>query len=183
MTVSEQYAAALAQRHEWRGITQTHLDHLHALHTDRHDRHARKENETTMTTRRAIALAATALAAGLALTACSDDATVVDHNNRKAADNFEIERRVVFFNGITDSYLLEIEGLCSITDEGHQLEVLCKVGDDEYKKHFLGLSDNVSYFIEQMEPSQDDAYRYRVTFKPEVILPDIDLRTSGGDDQ
>lgn len=118
----------------------------------------------------------------LALTACSDDATVVDHNNRKAADNFEIERRVVFLNGITDTYLLEIEGLCSITDEGHQLEVLCKVGDDEYKKHFLGLSDNVTYFIEQLEPSEDDAYRYRVTFKPEVIIPDIDLRTSNEED-
>lgn len=118
----------------------------------------------------------------LTLTACSDDATVVDHNNRKAADNFEIERRVVFLNGITDTYLLEIEGLCSITDEGHQLEVLCKVGDDEYKKHFLGLSDNVTYFIEQLEPSEDDAYRYRVTFKPEVIIPDIDLRTSNEED-
>lgn len=114
----------------------------------------------------------------LALTACADDATVVDHNNRKAADNFEIERRVIFLNGITDTYLLEIEGRCSITDEGHQLEVLCKIGDDEYKKHFLGLSDNVTYFIEQLEPSDDDEYRYRVTFKPEAIIPDIDLRTS-----
>lgn len=114
----------------------------------------------------------------LALTACADDAHVASRNNAKAADNFEIERRVVFLNGITDQYLLTIEGLCSITDDGNQLEVMCKVGDDEYKKHFLGLSDNVTYFIEQLEPSNDDAYRYRVTFKPEVIIPDIDLRTS-----
>ena len=118
----------------------------------------------------------------LALTACADDADVASRNNAKAADNFEIERRVVFLNGITDEYLLTIEGLCSITDDGNQLEVMCKVGDDEYKKHFLGLSDNVTYFIEQLEPSNDDAYRYRVTFKPEVIIPDIDLRTSNEED-
>src|SRR5690606_35325766 len=118
----------------------------------------------------------------LALTACAEDADVASRNNAKAADNFEIVRRVVFLNGITDEYLLTIEGLCSITDDGNQLEVMCKVGDDEYKKHFLGLSDNVTYFIEQLEPSNDDAYRYRVTFKPEVIIPDIDLRTSNGED-
>lgn len=112
------------------------------------------------------------------LTACADDARVASQNLSKSADNFEIERRVVFFNGITDKYLLSIEGLCSITDQGNQLEVTCKVGDEEYKKHFLGLSDNVSYFIEQLESSEVDAYRYRVTFKPEVIIPDIDLRTS-----
>lgn len=113
------------------------------------------------------------------LTACDiDDAQVASQNLSKSADNFEIERRVVFFNGITDKYLLSIEGLCSITDQGNQLEVTCKVGEDEYKKHFLGLSDNVSYFIEQLEASEADAYRYRVTFKPEVIIPDIDLRTS-----
>ena len=74
---------------------------------------------------------------------------------------------------------MEIEGRCSIVDEGTQLEVTCKVSDDEYKKHFLGLSDNVSYFVEQMESVEADPYHYRVTFKPEVIVPDIDLRTSG----
>ena len=113
-----------------------------------------------------------AVGGALTVSACADDATVV-------SDNFEVDRRVVFFNGITDTYLLEIEGRCSIVDEGTQLEVTCKVSDDEYKKHFLGLSDNVSYFVEQMESVEADPYHYRVTFKPEVIVPDIDLRTSG----
>ena len=123
-------------------------------------------------------LGAVALALGVA--GCADDADVASHNNAKASDNFEIERRVVFFNGITDEYLLTVEGRCSITadESDQQLEVICKVSDDEYKKHFLGLSDNVSYFVEQLEPSDDDAYRYRVTFKPETIVPDIDVRTS-----
>jgi hypothetical protein len=124
------------------------------------------------------ALAALALTTGV-LTGCTDDADVASDNLSKAADNFEVERRVVFFNGITDTYLLSIEGRCAITDEGKQLEVTCKLGKDKFEKHFLGLSDNVSYFVEQMEPVDADEYHYRVTFKPEQIVPDINLRTSG----
>jgi len=107
-----------------------------------------------------------------------DDAMVASHNNAKASDNFEVERRIVFFNGITDNYLLEIQGKCSITADtlDKQLEVICKTGDKEYKKHFLGLSDNVAYFVEQLEPNTASAYHYRVVFKPQSIIPDIDLR-------
>ena len=125
-------------------------------------------------------LAATFLIGGL--TACTaEDADVVSENLSTAADNFEIIRRVVFFNGITDTYLLNIEGRCSIADEGSQLEVTCKVGDGKYKKHFLGLSDNVSYFVEQVQETKASAYHYRVTFKPQTILPDIDFRGSTSD--
>lgn len=130
--------------------------------------------------RKAIAAAILVPAAALALTGCNDDATVVSQNLSKAADNFEVSRRVVFFNGITDTYLLTIEGRCSITDQTTQLEVTCKVGDnDKYKKHFLGLSDNVSYFVEQMESITADPYHYRVIFKPESIIPDLEMNTSG----
>lgn len=115
-------------------------------------------------------------AAALALTlgACSTDADVASKNLSKAADQFEIQRRIVFLNGITDTYMLTIEGLCSIKDEGFQLEVTCKVGDDEFKKHFLGLSDNVSYFVEQMESADVSTSRYRVVFKPSTLVPDVD---------
>lgn len=121
------------------------------------------------------------IAALFTFTACEDDADIVGQNMTKAADNFEIERRIVMFNGITDEYLLEVVGLCSIKDDGGQLEVLCKTGDGEYKKHFLGLSDNVSYFVEQGEPVKASAYHYRVTFKPQSILPDFDARVDTTD--
>ncbi|MFD6394053.1 beta-sandwich lipoprotein [Nocardia sp. NPDC055029] len=119
--------------------------------------------------------AAVALSAGvIAVTGCSSDADVVSKNLSKESDQFKIDRRVVFFNGITDKYLLSIEGKCSIKDENNQLEVTCKTGDDEYKKHFLGLSDNVSYFVEQLESAEVSRYHYKVIFKPETILPDVD---------
>lgn len=114
----------------------------------------------------------------LTLGGCSRDAQVASHNLSVAADNFEITRRVIFYNGITGEYMLSLEGRCSIKDERIQLEVTCKTGPTEYKKHFLGLSDNVTYFAEQLDGEDASVYRYRVTFKPETILPDIDLRTS-----
>jgi hypothetical protein len=116
--------------------------------------------------------------AALTITGCSD-ADIASSNLSKAADNFEIERRVVFFNGITDKYLLTIEGKCSLgnNDTAKKLSVTCKVGKNEYKKHFLGLSDNVSYFVEQTESENVSAYHYRITFKPSAIVPDIDYRS------
>lgn len=110
-----------------------------------------------------------------ALVGCSD-AEVVSSNLSKDADNFKINRRVVFFNGITDTYLLSIEGRCSILDEGNQLEVTCKTGKDKYKKHFLGLSDNVSYFVEQVSGANVSKDHYKVVFKPSTIIPDPELR-------
>jgi hypothetical protein len=112
--------------------------------------------------------------------ACTDSkADVASHNLSKAAEQFEIERRIVFFNGITDKYLLTVEGRCSVESRdsalGGSLEVTCKVGPDQYKKHFLGLSDNVSYFVEQTEVANVSEYHYRVIFRPEVIVPDIEV--------
>ena len=114
------------------------------------------------------------------LTACSTDADVASSNLSQDADN--LKRRIVFFNGITNTYLLSIEGFCSIKDENKQLEVTCKTDPGTYKKHFLGLSDNVSYFVEQMESAKVDSYYYKVVFKPETIAPDIETKTSGSND-
>lgn len=116
----------------------------------------------------------------LMLIGCSD-AQVASKNLSTAADNFEVNRRVVFYNGITGEYMLEVEGRCSINADAldGQLELTCKVGPDQYKKHFLGLSDNVTYVVEQLEPVSVDEYHYRVIFKPETIVPSIDLETSG----
>jgi predicted small secreted protein len=121
-----------------------------------------------------------AVAAALSLAACNA-ADMASRNISYESDNFKVMRRIVFVNGITDKYLLSIEGLCSITKdrEDNQLEVTCKTGDSEYKKHYLGISDNVTYFVEQMDGSNVDTFHYKVAFRPEELLPDIDLQTSG----
>jgi hypothetical protein len=96
----------------------------------------------------------------------------------KAADQFEIARRVVFYNGITGDYMLTVEGLCSLGnhDKSRELSLTCKTGPGVYKKHFLGLSDNVTYFVEQLEAKGVSAYHYRVIFKPVSIIPDIEIK-------
>jgi len=106
------------------------------------------------------------------------DADVASKNLSKAAEQFEVPRRIVFFNGITDKYLLEIRGFCSIeagpdTGVSGSLEVICKT-DDGFKKNYLGLSDNVSYFVEQGKPTKVSTTRYRVIFKPETVVPNFD---------
>jgi hypothetical protein len=113
------------------------------------------------------------------LSSCVPEADVASQNTSKAADQFEIMRRIVFYNGITGDYILTIEGLCSLGnyDPAGELSVICKTGANEYKKHFLGLSDNVTYFAEQLEPAPVNVYHYRVIFRPSIILPDIDLET------
>lgn len=120
------------------------------------------------------------VAVALSLAACNA-ADTASRNISYESDNFKVMRRIVFVNGITDKYLLSIEGLCSITKdrEDNQLEVTCKTGDSEYKKHYLGISDNVTYFVEQMDGSDVDTFHYKVAFRPETLLPDIDLQTSG----
>lgn len=122
-------------------------------------------------------IAAAALAL-VAVVGCSSpsEADVASENLSTAADQFEVSRRVIFFNGITDEYLLSIEGFCSIEADSadSQLEVTCKT-DGGYKKHFLGLSDNVSYFVEQLEVEAVSGDRYRVVFRPSTIIPDIDI--------
>lgn len=109
---------------------------------------------------------------------CVNDADVVSKNISTSADKFEVLRRVVFYNGITGDYMLTIEGYCSLGnfDAERELTVTCKLGPERYKKHFLGLSDNVTYFVEQIEDSNASASHYKVIFKPSVIVPDIEIR-------
>lgn len=114
------------------------------------------------------------MAMSLLATSC-EDSVVASQNISKAAHQFEIFRRVVFINGITDEYILQIEGYCSVVNEGDQLSVIVKTDTGEFLKHYLGLSDNVTYLSEQLESAKVSTQRYRVIFKPSVIIPNIDL--------
>lgn len=117
-------------------------------------------------------------AAAIGLAACEKDADIASRNLSNAADMFEINRRIVFYNGITGNYILVVEGLCSLGnfDKARELSVTCKTGPREYKKHFLGLSDNVTFFAEQIDSANVSPYHYRVIFKPASIIPDIEFK-------
>lgn len=123
------------------------------------------------------ALIAVALAA-LTVAGCSSNADVVSENISKAADNFEVARRIVFIDTMTNEYLLVIEGRCNIAvdgDGGGQLEVTCRTPEGD-KKHFLGLNHTATYFVEQVNPITVSQDHYKVYFKPSVIIPDVDAK-------
>lgn len=118
------------------------------------------------------------LSLGLLLTGCSREAQVASSNLSHAADNFQLDRRIVFYNGITGDYVLTIEGKCSFDAVSERkVDVTCKVGDKEFKKHSLGISDNVTYFSEQLTSKGVSTYQYKVDFRPTTIIPDIEIKT------
>ena len=111
--------------------------------------------------------------------ACHEsDADVAAKNISKAAEQFEVYRHIVGINGITDKYLWEVEGYCSVETAqsglAGALEVTCKVADGKFKKLFFGLSDNVTYTVMQVTPIHVSTNHYRVIFKPETLIPDFD---------
>lgn len=113
----------------------------------------------------------------MAVVGCSRDAQVASRNLSYAADNFQLDRRIVFYNGITGEYILTIEGKCSFEPVGdRKVDVTCKTGAEQFKKHSLGISDNVTYFSEQLNSKGVSTYQYKVNFRPSVVIPDIDLK-------
>ena len=130
--------------------------------------------------RKTILLVMCILMAIVVISGCDTDATIASRNLSQAADQFEIQRRVVFYNGITDGYILSVEGACSVEFYPNKFTVTCKTGPNEYKKHYLGRADNVFPFVEQLDAAKVSAYHYRVIFKPQSIVPNIDLETSIG---
>lgn len=130
-----------------------------------------------MHTKRIAALVAVAALTLGGLTACKKDADVVNKNLATDADNFKVLRRIVFINGITDKYLLEIEGFCSVdTSDPNRWAVTCKVGPNAYKKDLLGKADNVTMLTTQLDASNVSASHYTVILKPETIIPEPEVR-------
>ena len=116
-------------------------------------------------------------ASGFALTGCTSAADTANKNLSKSAENFEVQRRIIGINGITDEVLFTVEGFCSIENDGAKLDVICKVDSDSVERTTLGLSDNVTYVSTQLAAEDIDFYRPRIIFRPETIVPNVDLAT------
>lgn len=119
----------------------------------------------------------------LGLSACTSDADKASENLSKAAEQFEVQRSIIGINGITDEVLFEVEGRCSLetgASMADTLDVICKHGEDDYRKHYVGLSDNVTFVATQIDGIDVSEYRTRIILKPENLVPNLDL-VSGED--
>ncbi len=72
---------------------------------------------------------------------------------------------------------MQIEGFMALNiDADGDLVVTVKTNEGKYLKHYLGLSDNVTYFSESLDPLQVSDKNYKVIFKPSIILPTIEVQ-------
>lgn len=129
----------------------------------------------------AMPLGAFALAA--TLQGCNNAAHVASKNIKNAAENFEIQRDVIFYNTITGQFFATLKGRCNIEIDSQKdkLDVTCKHGPEDFRNHYLGRAAGVTYFVLQTEPANVSEYRTRLTFNPQGFLPDIDFRGDVGE--
>ena len=108
----------------------------------------------------------------LCLVGCSQ-AYKVEHNITKEADNFNILRQVTVINCLQGDTLFQMKGKMSITADmaDNQLEILVENADGTYSKHFVGLSDNVTYTIEDLDSNYVDKYQFVINYNPKMWIP------------
>lgn len=116
----------------------------------------------------------------LTLTGCFESAAdKANRNLSKAAENFEVPRRITAINGITDKVLFTVEGFCSYEHaDGGDFEAICKQPDGSIERTTLHLSDNVTFVSTQIGGVKVSLFRSRIIFRPESVIPNFDLSTA-----
>lgn len=115
------------------------------------------------------------LAMAVTLAACSTEADRVSYNLSQQADNFNDVRQITVINCLQGDVLFQMTGKMSITADpaDNQLEILVEDENGEYKKHFIGLSDNVTYVVEDVTSGDVNQYKYTLNFNPKMWLPEV----------
>lgn len=106
-------------------------------------------------------------------TGCEREADKVSYNLSLEADNFNVVRQLTVINCIANDVLFQMEGKMSITADraDNQLEVIVEDENGTYQKHFIGLSDNVTYTVEQKNYKKVDKYKYVLNYNPKMWIP------------
>lgn len=101
----------------------------------------------------------------------------VSYNLSKEADNFNIVRQLTVINCIEGDVLFQMTGKMSIYADttDNQLEITVE-DDGTYVKHFVGLSDNVTYIVEDLNLGDNEVnkYKYILNFNPKMWLPEVE---------
>lgn len=106
------------------------------------------------------------------------EADMVSYNLSLEADNFNNVRQITVINCLQGDVLFQMTGKMSITADTSedQLEIIAEDENGEYKKHFIGLSDNVTYVVEDITSKDVDKYNYTLNFNPNMWIPlDIEI--------
>ena len=110
----------------------------------------------------------------ICMPSCQKQADKVSYNLSKQADNFNIVRQVTVINCLQGDVLFQMTGRMSIKSDNadNQLEIIVE-DDGTYTKHFIGLSDNVTYVVEDLNLGANavSKYRYTINYNPKMWLP------------
>lgn len=108
-----------------------------------------------------------------AVAGCESQASMVSYNLSQEADNFNNVRQVTVINCLQGDVLFQMTGKISITADtaDNQLEIIVEDENGQYKKHFIGLSDNVTYVVEDITSGDVSNYKYTLNFNPKMWLP------------
>ena len=125
-----------------------------------------------MKIRKMITAFAAALVLSITFAGCNQ-AERVSYNLSKEADNFNDIRQVTVINCIEGDILFQMTGKMSITADtsDNQLEIIVEDENGEYKKHFIGLSNNVTYVVEAITSEDVSNYKYTLNFNPDMWIP------------
>lgn len=125
-----------------------------------------------------IALVLALMGCLLLLTGCESEAEKVSYNLSQQADNFNVIRQLTVINCIEGDVLFQMTGKMSITadTEDNQLEVIVEDEDGSYKKHYIGLSDNVTYVLEDLGENTVSKYKYTLNYNPKMWIP-VEVQT------
>lgn len=113
------------------------------------------------------------------LVGCSErEADQVSYNLSLEADNFNVVRQLTVINCIEGDVLFQMTGKMSITADtaDNQLEIVVEDENEKYQKHFIGLSDNVTYVVEDLRASDVNKYKYTLNYNPKMWIP-IEIKT------
>lgn len=121
------------------------------------------------------AIAAAVMVVGLA--GCQKKSDVVSENISNDADNYKVYRHIVVYNGITDKYILEVEGYCSLgnDDPDFMVTYTCKGENGKYIKDIIEKSDNTFVFAHQVRPINESDRHVKVNIRPETLIPDFNI--------
>jgi hypothetical protein len=121
------------------------------------------------------------LAASILLTAGACDgpsqADMASQNSSTAADNFEVQRKIVAINTRSGEYLFFAEGRCSLEIRTQDVVVMCKHAENDFKKHYFAQSPDTFWSATQQESIDVSVYKTRIILKPEGIIPEVELST------
>lgn len=114
----------------------------------------------------------------LMVTGCESEAEKVSYNLSQQADNFNVIRQLTVINCIEGDVLFQMTGKMSITADtaDNQLEVIVEDEDGSYKKHYIGLSDNVTYVLEDLGENKVSKYKYTLNYNPKMWIP-VEVQT------